>query len=787
MPSESNGQDLIEAFFAALELRNLDECEAVLTQLQSLSRQQPAYVPWCIYFGGILANEQDRDWAEAERVFSRLLQGDLDQPLHGRVLLALGRTYDYQGRWAEAICAYERCLPIFAELGQPVDQAKAWKQIAIAYNNGFTRGDFGPQALQQAIAHCRLALGALEPVTAPPRDVALLEGSVWNTLGLIHRNLGQWNEAISCYQQDLAICSSLDERFGMGLSYGNLAEIYQKCDRAIWPQALKAYQKALTLIREFDDHYEEAEALANLAFLHQEMQEYELALDYYSQAVALIETLRTGVSAEEARAGFFATVVDTYANMVLLCLETGDHERAFDTMERARSRAFLDVLAVGSPDLPHEMGATTMTLAQVQAALPDDALLLEYFTTGLVEARGSRSAAARGAQRHRFPPARTLIFAVTHDGVQVHDAGLSPNDLLPRRFDSVVERHFLEPRIRRALYDRLIAPAAGLIQGKSRLYLVPHGPLHYVPFQALVAPDGDTLLREGAPALVYTPSATILFHYEGEKSGQAPAPCLALGYNDQAAALLRFAEEEARGVARLAGGMALVGSSPKKARLYSQAANYRLLHFSCHGEFDPQAPLSSALHLAPGEALTALDVLSHLCLRCDLVTLSACESGLSRVRRGDELVGLIRAFMHAGASALVSTLWRVDERSTLILMERFYQEVRTGTDFAEALKRAQLYLKNLTSKEALAVLARFLADEILNPVSHPGESRPELSTPVAVSQQASAYLKGLATAGGNDSVETSLGEEGDDRIFAAPYYWAPFILVGGRESGALGG
>ena len=785
MPSESNGQNLIEAFFAALELRNLDGCEAALTQLQSLSHRQPTYVPWCAYLDGILINERHRDWARAERIFSHLLQGNLDQPLRGRVSLALGRTYDYQGRWAEAICAYERCLPIFAELVQPVDQAKVWKQIAISYNNGFTRGDFGPQALQQAIAYCRLALGALEPVSAPPRNVALLKGSVWNTMGLIHRNLGQWNEAISCYQQDLAICSSLDERFGMGLSYGNLGEVYQ--ERGNWPQALEAYQQALIIIREFDDRYEEAEALANLAFLHQEMREYERALDYYGQAIDLIESLRAGVSAEEARAGFFATVVDTYANMVLLCLETGDHERAFDTMERARSRAFLDVLAAGSPDLPREMGATTMTLVEVQAALPDDALLLEYFTTGLVEARDSRPAAPQGAQRHRFPPARTLIFAVTRDEVQVHDAGLSPNDLLPQRFDSVVERHFLEPRIRRALYDLLIAPATMLIQGKRRLYLVPHGPLHYIPFQALVAPDGDTLLREGAPALVYTPSATILFHYVREKSGQAPASCLALGYNDQGAARLHFAEEEARGVARLAGGMALVGSSPKKSTLYSQAADYRLLHFSCHGEFDPQAPLSSALHLAPDEALTALDVLDHLRLSCDLVTLSACESGLTRVRRGDELIGLIRAFMHAGAPALVSTLWRVDERSTLILMERFYQEVRTGIDFAEALKRAQLYLKNLTSKEALAVLARFLADEILDPVLHPGNSQSELSAPVAVSQQASAYLKGLATSGGNDRVETSLGEDGNDRIFAAPYYWAPFVLVGGRESGALGG
>jgi CHAT domain-containing protein/tetratricopeptide (TPR) repeat protein len=745
MLNESNGQDLIEAFFAALELRNLDECEAVLAQLQSLSRQQPAYVPWCIYFGGILINERRRDWAEAEHIFDCLLKSDLDRPLRGRVLLALGRTYDYQGRWAEAIQTYERSLPIFAELDQPVDQAKVWKQIAIAYNNGFTRGDFGPQALQQAIAYCRLALGALEPVTAPPRDVALLKGSVWNTMGLIHRNLGQWNEAISCYQQDLAICSSLDERFGMGLSYGNLGEVYQK--RGNWPQALEAYQQALTIIREFDDRYEEAEALANLAFLHQEMREYERALDYYGQAIDLIEGLRAGVSAEEARVGFFATVVDTYANAVLLCLETGDRGRAFDTVERARARAFLDVLAAGLPDVPYEKGATTMTLADVQAALPDATLLLEYFTTGLVEAPDHRTAAPPGMQRHRFPPARTLIFAVTRDEVQVHDAGLSPNDLLPRRLDSVVERHFLEPQIRRTLYDRLIAPVAGLLQGWQRLYLVPHGPLHYIPFQALIAPDGETLLREDAPALVYGPSATILFRHASRQTGPPLGTCMAIGYNDPEGVQLCFAEEEAHSVAQLTGGTALVGPSPKKAILYSQAGNCRLLHFSCHGEFDPQIPLASALHLAPGEALTALDVLEHLHLCCGLVTLSACESGLSRVRRGDELIGLIRAFMHAGAPALVSTLWRVDERSTLILMERFYREIQAGMSLAQALKRAQLHLKNLTRQEALAVLTHLP----------------------------------------NDRVGTSLAEEDEERIFAAPYYWAPFVLVGGRESGTLRG
>ena len=141
------------------------------------------------------------------------------------------------------------------------------------------------------------------------------------------------------------------------------------------------------------------------------------------------------------------------------------------------------------------------------------------------------------------------------------------------------------------------------------------------------------------------------------------------------------------------------------------------------------------MHLGAGETLTAHQVLEGLHLSCELVTLSACESGLSRVRRGDELMGLVRAFMVAGAPSVIATLWRVDERSTRILMERFYREVVAGAGFARALHAAQLFLRSLSQSEVASLLA------------------------------------GDAPAG-----ET--GETGADRPFADPFYWAPFILVG---------
>ncbi|NTU84945.1 MAG: CHAT domain-containing protein, partial [Chloroflexales bacterium] len=704
-PARAGGEALIAAFFEAMSRREIERCEAILAALAA----EPGREQWCVYFTALLVNERDHNYGRAEGLLRGLLAEGPEPALAGRVPLALGRTYDYQGRWAEAIAAYEQSLPVFAARGAVADQARAWKQIAIAYRNGFAQGDFGPEALDLAEGYCRQALAALPPAEAAPPDMAWLVGSVWNTLGLIAMNQGRWDEAVACYERDLAIAEAQGDRYGAGVSRLNLGEIYHGLGRLA--EAGAAYAEALATVREFGDRFLEADVLANQALLLQAQGADEAALARFAEAVAVIEVLRAGVSSEEARAAFFATAADTYANAVLHCLGGGQSRLAFAYVERARSRAFLDTLAAGSPDLPERFAAAPLDLAEVQATLPADALLLEYFTTGLVEAGGGPAGTAR---RHRFPPPRTLLFAITRDEVAVHDLGLAPNSLLPALLDSVVERHFLRPEVRRRLFTMLLGPVSAALARARRLYLVPHGPLHYIPFQSLIAPDGDTLLRGGGPELVYGPSATVLFQAAGGPGpGRDLLPLLACGANGEGATRLRFAEEEARAVARLAGGDALRGLELGRAALYERAPAYRLLHLSCHGAFDSARPLESALYLGPNERLTALDIIQGPRLSCELVVLSACESGLSRVRRGDELVGLVRAFRYAGAAAVLSTLWRVDERSTRIFMELFYRRVQTGAGFAAALAAAQLELRRLTRRAAREMLLGALANDLL--------------------------------------------------------------------------
>ena len=689
MVDTKNGK-IIDLFFKALNKGDFNTCEKLLKELSSISKIDTRFDGWGRYFRGVLLMNRDLRLDLAATIFQDLLQqsNTLEPFLQGQVLLSVGNMFLVQGSWGEAIQFSQKALGIFPDLQKPEEQAKAWNQIAFAHYKGFIQGDFSVSILEESISYCESSLATLKALDSSDNNLTL-QAHIWNTLGLIHGCLMRWDDATNCFVNVLKISTQQGNEFFSGFAYANLGEIYQRIGESRWQDALEAYQNALDIFFKFEDDYQAVEVAANIGFLHSEIDANSEAIHHYAMAIGLIESLRSGVSTEAARSGFFATVTDTFANTILTCIADHQYSQAFEYMEQACSRTFLDLLDADSLELTDEINAETVTLSEVQWALPDDVLLLEYFTTGLLEARDSSATAERESDRHRFPPEKTLIFAITNDDIQIFDAGISPNKLYPSRRDAAIEEYFLEPRMLRALYTFLISPAEESLVGKKRIYIVPHGPLHYVPFQALVAPNGEALLRQNGPQLIYAPSATVLLRNvvqnqpvptarteEGLLDSHADdglLSCLAIGYNGGLENPLLYAEAEAQQIARMMRGASLSGDHSVKERVLQAAANCKWLHFSCHGSFAPDDPLQSALTLSETETLTAQEVLEKLTLRCDLVSLSACESGLSQVRRGDELFGLVRAFIYAGTRALVVTQWKVEELSTRIVMERFYR------------------------------------------------------------------------------------------------------------------
>ncbi len=235
-----------------------------------------------------------------------------------------------------------------------------------------------------------------------------------------------------------------------------------------------------------------------------------------------------------------------------------------------------------------------------------------------------------------------------------------------------------------ALYRALLAPVAPQLAGARRLKVIPYGPTHAVPFHALY--DGRRHLLESLEVSV-CPSSNLLRLCTGRQH-DGGLDSLVVAYSD--GGRLSFVPTEARIVAQLLPGELYLEEAATRAAFIAAAPRHGVLHLAAHGEARLDNPAFAHLKLADGQ-LSTIDVF-NLELNGALVTLSACETGRGLVTAGDELMGLSRGFLFAGASTLVQSLWRVEDGSTGQLMEGFYRALCGGWRKGAALRQAQLAL-----------------------------------------------------------------------------------------------
>jgi CHAT domain-containing protein len=225
----------------------------------------------------------------------------------------------------------------------------------------------------------------------------------------------------------------------------------------------------------------------------------------------------------------------------------------------------------------------------------------------------------------------------------------------------------------------------------DHVIVVPHGPLHSLPFHALRPAGGGQVIDRHL--LTYLPSASAgrylgREHRRGRPSTAEPA-LLAVGVADET---IPHVDDELRAIRSIySRGSTLTGAEANRRRFVDAAATSDIIHIAAHGLFREDDPHFSALRLADG--WMSLYDLYGLRTRAELVCISACQSGRSWVGDGDELVGLVRGFLHAGAAALVVSLWPVQDASTAQLMSSFYDRLRNGTGRAAALREAMLELR----------------------------------------------------------------------------------------------
>jgi tetratricopeptide (TPR) repeat protein len=240
------------------------------------------------------------------------------------------------------------------------------------------------------------------------------------------------------------------------------------------------------------------------------------------------------------------------------------------------------------------------------------------------------------------------------------------------------------------LHALLWAPLAAVLQGCQRVLVVPHAELAALPFSALH--DGSGWVGQTLQVAM-APSARVALHglRRAAPHGQPAAlQALVLGESTR----LPQAGAEARHVASLyEGSTCLIDDAATLPALREAAPLADIIHLACHAQFRGDNPMFSALHLRDG-ALTA-EWLQGLVLRPAVVVLSACETGLSDSRHGDEMVGLVRAFLVAGAARVVGALWPVDDAVTERFMAAFHGALAAGQPCATALQMAQAHVMQL--------------------------------------------------------------------------------------------
>jgi len=343
----------------------------------------------------------------------------------------------------------------------------------------------------------------------------------------------------------------------------------------------------------------------------------------------------------------------------------GEQKREHVSSPGGRRAASQDAFAAGAHD--------------VQRALPKNSQLVEFFAI-----RGRYVAAVVSQRRMEFIELGRVD--VVAEKVRLARFQLSKfrlgKEYLERfapRLQDAIQTHL------RGLYEDLIRPLRRKLR-EEHLIIAPYGILHQLPFHALH--DGERCLADEF-TMSYAPSGGVLEACLRRPVSQARGN-LVFGIKDARSPAI---ETEARRVAELLVDAQLyIGEEATEERLRLAAPHTRILHIATHGFFRRDNPLFSAIRL--GDGFLSLFDLYRLDLRADLVTLSGCSTGLNAVVGGDELLGLTRGLLHAGARAVLLSLWDVQDGSTADYMATFYQRLSEGETAATAFRAALRSLRN---------------------------------------------------------------------------------------------
>ncbi len=562
----------------------------------------------------------------------------------------------HQDRKARALC--ESALLYFRN--SPAVSKTAICELLLA------RLDLGSREPQRAYKHCQAALACLKSA-----DFPAIEFQIRVILGQVQEALGRPSEAYEAFLRAHQTLEGLRSHLmGEELKvaflkdkltvYESLVSLALAADRSengcrtAFDFIERAKSRSLADLIRFSIYALEPKQSEDRRLAHQ-IQELRRQLTFaYRQAQ------RTESSGEEDAA-----------------VQARQLRRKSRQYERQLASAFAALHSVDR-DFDALLNAGTASLEEIRSSLPADGLLLEYY-----QARDILYACVLRPDRLQVLPIASAahvrqIFRLLQFQLSKFRLGTEYVRGLAPSLHLAAQSHLQE------LYSCLIAPVRCELAARH-LVIVPHGFLHFLPFHALW--DGAQYLSDEFE-ISYAPSASV-YQLCSKRQVESRDESLVLGIPDQFAP--QISNEVHAVSAVLPKARLFLGDSATREQLWRHAPSSRFVHIATHGLFRQDNPMFSSVRLGTSD-LNLFD-LYQLRLSSELVTLSGCGTGLNVVVGGDELLGLVRGLLYAGAQAVLASLWEVNDESTAAFMKSFYQELLHSTSKAKALQTAMKSLR----------------------------------------------------------------------------------------------
>lgn len=674
---------------------------------------------------------------EASMAEIALMQGKYQ---HALILLngALKRT---QGQPYEMALIQYHLVECYLALNRNNDARETAETVIEQFGANFD-ARFELARTQLFLAQAQAAVGnLLEAETALGEAEAVFSSlgakSLLATIRMWRGRLALRNgDAMTAYQEAVQAAAIFDaDGQELKSATANLLQGQALLSRHDFPSAFSAGQRALRAGM-LDLHYAAHVLLGQVA---EALNQHHRAEQHYRAALATINRMHRGLTLT-LRPDFLEDKGEAGRRLIALQLRLGRPAQAFETLEHMRAQNWLTYLTNREqlrwsqedadsraliaeletlraehqrfyalvhrpPDSSSPTQAPTSGQARAEMTQRERRMraITEqlYLRTGMAQTSVATSPSLRDIQ-HVLDPDTTLIayystdtsllaFVVTREGVQANPLPVTTTELVDLvhqvngniggalNLDPADPKLHLQTRLLQRVLGRLhtcLLTPLNIKRTNRRLVIVPYGALHFLPFHLLH--NGRGYLVENHEVVI-VPTAGLITR---------PAPKRAPGALTLAHSWdgrLPHTATEAHLVHKLFGGQTHLEAEATRTAFH--ASPVQVLHIAAHGRHRLDQPDLSYVQLADVQ-LYANDVLQQD-LSYELVTLSACETWQARVAASEDLIGIGRSFLYAGAGALVSSLWQVNDQTTLSLMSRFYAALHAGASKAAALRQAQ--------------------------------------------------------------------------------------------------